>query len=175
MEISYISPNCIKIKGKHSSLIIDPSSDLRSKVGADAIVLLCNFNDFNPNKIEDYRVLIKGEGEYEIAGIKISAARVDNNLIYNCQIDGINLLLAKTSTLEGIVDKLKEYEITVLNAESEINESLITSLEPKVALFYGEKAKEALKILGKEIKPVSKYVTTREKLPEETEVVLLSG
>lgn len=172
MEISILSPGCIKIKGKRSSFIVDPQS-LKTKNNADAVIFLKGKEDFNPAKVEEYRVIVRGGGEYEVAGVKISASRVNQDLAYEIQADGLKILLAKTSSVEKVKEKMSGYDVVILNADSVVDQSFITALEPKSVIFYGENSQATAGALSKEIKPVSKFTIVAEKLPAEMETILL--
>lgn len=175
MDIILISKNIIKIKGKHSSLVIGaPEAEaIRAKTQADAVLLLKRDSNFDFSKIEGQRLFIKGPGEYEIAGIKISVFVASNDLIYDMRVDNLDILLGSANAILKVKDKLKEEKIVIFYTNSDIDQSIITAIEPNIAVFYGEKAQEAIKILGKSVNPVQKYSTTIEKLPTEMETVQL--
>lgn len=180
MEIAILSPNCLKIKGKNSAIIIDPET-LKAKNPADAVILLKEDEEFDASKIEGSRLLIKGPGEYEFAGVKVTSLKVGDDLICEIHIDGLDILMGKTEGVEKIKDKLKESQISILYVNEKFDPALITAIEPRIAVFYGENANEAVKGLGKSsaeeagetVKPVSKFAIKLENLPEEMEIVLL--
>lgn len=173
MEITLLSPNCIKIKGKNSSAIVDPVT-LRTKTPSDAVILLKKDEKYDASKIEGARVVLEGPGEYEFSGVKV-VAMGEKNTVYSMNVDGIEALVGNIEGIEKYKEKLKEHSIIIFFADSKFNDSLITALEPKVAIFYGENAQEAVDSLGKAetVKPVSKYSIKPENLPEEMETVLL--
>lgn len=175
MDIAVVSKNIIRIKGKRSALLIGiaDSDSLKTKTSADCALLLNRVGSFDVSKAEGCRLLIKGAGDYEVGGTKISVTDQDNELIYNLQIDGMDLLLGSTDSIAKIKDKLKQCNVLILFANSDIDSALITTIEPRVAVFYGEKASDALKVLGKECKPVPKFSVVAEKLPAEMETILL--
>lgn len=175
MDIVLVQKDIIKIKGKHSSLVIGTpeAGAIRTKTQADAVLLLERDGSFDFSKVENSRLFIKGQGEYEIAGIKISAFLTNDDLIYDMRVDNLDILLGATGAVKKVKDKLKEEKIAIFYTNSSIDESVITAIEPNVAVFYGEKAEDAVKILGKSAKHLQKYSTTLEKLPAEMEVVLL--
>jgi hypothetical protein len=65
-------------------------------------------------------------------------------------------------------------QVAVIDAKSEVTESLVTALSPKILVLYGEKTQEAVKTLGKEVTPTKKMQAVAEKLPDEMEVITLS-
>ena len=173
MDIALLSKDTLKIKIKKISVIVDPSKET-PKTDADAIIVLSE----NPDKsrVNEYRVAINGAGEYEVGGLKISAFRATTDLIFSFSLENCEAILVKASSLSKIsTDKIKDYSIVVVNADSEINQSVITSMEPRIIIIYGQKAVEAAKALGKEnLVKSSKISINEDKLPEETEIYLLS-
>ncbi len=173
MDITILNENTLKVKGKNASIIINPTSST-SKTEADAIILLKSDSSFNPDKIEGSRITIKGPGEYEISGVKISTTRVEDDQIVRIDVDNVKVLVGSGKAIEKIHDKIEESQVVVINSEEEFNHSILTALEPNVLLVYGSKKVEVAKSLGKdEIENANKYSTTSDKLPAEMEVVLL--
>ncbi|MCL5432934.1 MAG: hypothetical protein M1524_02350 [Patescibacteria group bacterium] len=174
MEIALITKNALKIKGKHASLAVDPGIDLRTKTVVDAVLLSDKLLENNFSKIEGHRVIISGPGSYEAGKIKISGLGSGANVVYSVRVDGVEILLSKASGIKKIQGTERDYDIVVLNVDTLIEESLITSLSPKAVVLYGEKSEEMLKSLGKNpSEKVNKYQTTLEKLPKEMEIILL--
>lgn len=180
MDVSILSKNSIKIKGKKAAFIVGAPMEkgglefsIKNKVAADAVLLLNRTGIFDTSKIEEQRVVIKGPGDYEISGAKVSALNTNNDLVYIIHIDGIDALLGSTDAVKRIKEKINEQKVAILYSNSEIDQSLITAIEPKAAVFFGEKAEECLKALGKEIKPVAKFSVSADKMPAEMEIALL--
>ncbi len=173
MDVALLNKNTLRIKGKNGSLIINPTSAI-GKTEADAIVLLEESADQKAEKVEGSRITIKGPGEYEVNGIKISATRVGKDLVANIDVDGLKLLVGKGSTIEEIHDKTPECKIAVINSDDDFNHSFLTSLEPSALLVYGDKKEEVAKSLGKtDAAYASKFSATSEKLPAEMQLILL--
>ncbi len=173
MDVILLNENTLKIKGKNASIIINPSTST-SKTEADAIILLKSDLSFNPDKIEGSRITIKGPGEYEISGVKISTTRVEEDQVARVDVDNVKVLVGNGSAIEKIHDKIEEAQVVVINSDEEFNHSILTSLEPNVLLVYGAKRTEVAKSLGKdEAASASKYSTSSDKLPAEMEVILL--
>lgn len=175
MEISTLAKGCIKIKGKKASFIVDPMN-LRIKNTADGVIFLNKEEvSFEEVKIEGLRVIIQGSGEYEVSNVKISGTNYGKEMIYRIQVDGLKILLAKSQTLEKLKEKMTGYEIVILGVNSEVDQSLITSLESRAVILYPLDGENILEMLGKEVKSMSKYVTALDKLSEETEIILLAS
>ena len=90
------------------------------------------------------------------------------------RVDGIDILLGKGETISLLKDTPIDYQIVIVYITQQIGDSVIAAISPKVTIFYGDSAMEAAKTFGKEtVAPVSKYITTAEKLPAEMEVIVL--
>ncbi len=183
MEIMTLAKDSIRIKGKNGSLVVDPFS-LRTKTEGDAIVLLTPSGQVEQSKIQGFRVLIKGPGDYEVSGIKITGFQNGNQLAYGMTVDNIRIFLAAANGVEAMKEKMNEHAIVVLYSTSLIDQSFIATLESNVTVLYGENAKSIAASFHKNasegentqtIKPVSKYAVTAEKLPKEMEVILLAN
>lgn len=194
MDISSLEEPSLKIRFKHATFVVDPPHR-GSKISSDAILQLYS-RLTDSGRVADYRIVINGPGEYEINGVKILGVRIEGGLIYNIVGDGMRMVLGKTnevsklsatggsalrsehsgSKTSGRKEELDtECQIAVLNVDGEFSQSIVTTLEPKVIILWGNKKEEGAKILGREnLPPVKKFTMTKDKLPEEMEVVLLS-
>ncbi len=173
MDVTILNEKTIKIKGKNASVVINPTSST-PKTDADAIIQLKESADFSDSKIEGSRISIKGPGEYEISGVKISTVRVNDDQIVRIDLDNVKVLVGNGASIEKIQDKIEESQVVVIDSTNEFNHSVLTSLEPSVLLVYGSRKTEVAKSLGKDEAVIaSKYSTTSDKLPAEMEVVLL--
>lgn len=172
MDLTILDKNSIKIKGKKSSIVIDPTPK-SPKQEADVVLLLGKEGALD--RVEGKRLVVTDDGEYEVGGIKITgASNLDSGIVYNLNVDNSQTFLARTSTLEKMADTSNEAQIAILNVDSALNEALIANLEAKVIVLYGEKAVEGLKALGKQDLPATRKVTVgKEKLPEESETQIV--
>lgn len=173
MDVILIDKTTLRIKGKNSSLVINPTASI-GKTEADAILFSEANPDFSDKKIEGFRITITGPGEYETSGTKISAIKVEEKLVVKLDVDGVKVLVGSGSSIEKISDKVEECDILAINSDSEFNNSFIASIEPKIVLLYGANKEEVVKSLGKESsEKTTKFSTTLEKLPQELQFVLL--
>lgn len=172
MDVTLLDKATIKIKGKKTGLIVDPT-DKTPKTPADAILLLNKEGD--TKRVEGFRLIVNDDGEYEVGGVKITGtSALDSGISYDVNVDGTRMILAKTSTLEKLSDKANEAEVALLNVDSLLNEAVIASLEAKTIILYGDKADEGLKALGKkDLTPFKKVTVGKEKLPEDGETQIL--
>ena len=171
MDISIIGRNSIKLKGKKVTFIVDPASDM-PKTGADAVILLNSLSTTGLSRVEGYRIVIKGTGEYEIGGSKVSGVTTSKGVLYKFSIDDVSIILG--SPAETKAENFTTCQIAVIKSDEELSDSFVTALEPKITIVYGEKKAEAAKSLGSEnTTSVSKLTITKDKLPEKMEVVVL--
>lgn len=148
--------------------------------------------------------LITGPGEYEIAGATIEGVGVfhDNsqglergrNTLYHILIDGIDIV-----HLGDLGHKLTEEQTSAIDntdillipvggtytIDSETAAKVVVQLEPKIVIpmhyqipglkYDLDSVEDFLKEMGAEnVVPVSKLTITKDKLPEETTVVVLN-
>ena len=172
MDIQTVGEDSLRIKSKKTTLVIDPKTAMQ-KVDADAILLTNKAG--NVSRVTDYRVIIDGVGEYEVSGLKIIAVKGEDDLIFSLVSDNVRILVAKVSALKTIsTEKIGDYQVVVINADTDASESMITAMEPNIVVLYGLKAKETAKALGKEgVAAQSKISFAEDKLPEETQVLVL--
>jgi hypothetical protein len=173
MDIQIFGTNSLKIKSKKTTLAVDPKSSIQ-KFEADAIILLDKNSDIT--RVNDFRVVIDAEGEYEVNGLKISGVASQADTIFTVTSENVPILIAKASSLEKIsAEKVGEYKILIINADSDLNQGRVTAMEPSIVILYGERAKEVAKTLGKESASVSsKILVSEDKLPEEMDVMILA-
>ena len=143
MDIILLDKNTLRIKGKNASFVVNPDSSIKTET--DAVVLL-GFSDSVFPKITGSRITIKGPGEYEVNGIKISASAVGKSLVASTEIDGIKLLIGSGDSIGRREDNIPECDIAIVSADSDFNQAILTSLEPKVLLVYGENKEKVAKI-----------------------------
>ncbi|MCL4354041.1 hypothetical protein M1349_01050 [Patescibacteria group bacterium] len=174
MEIAIIDKHTIKVKTKRTTFIIDPTESL-PKTSADAILLLQK-NKGDLKGITDYRLVIDGPGEYELGGVKVSAFKSDGKLAYGLIGDGIESVIGESSVLNKLTDKFQEKSIAIINMDEDLGESVITTIEPKIIMFYGEKTNEGVKSAGKDpasVEKTKKINIAENKMPEEMQVAIL--
>lgn len=171
MEISLQSVNSLKIRGKKATIAINP----QDKSATPNLVILLGNPAKSSLKIPGDVVVIDGPGEYEAAGVKITGSKADDQTIYSLTIDGVDILLGARQALEKTHQKLKEHNISLIYAAVEGDASFATALSVNAIVFFGEKAEAVVNTLAKEEKKrTSKYQITAEKLPTETETILLA-
>ncbi|MBP9719002.1 MAG: hypothetical protein KBD46_00895 [Candidatus Levybacteria bacterium] len=184
MEITLLSQNALRIKGKKSILLVDVLDT--QKTEANAYLYLQQ--DVLQVKKDKNALFISGPGEYEVSGTKIAAFRNNDDILYQLTIDGMKVFLASSDAFVRMKDKVDEQNIVLLFTNELIDQSALTNAQPTVVVCYGDKALEVSKNLGKglnkkegeaetnpdaTIKSVDKFVMSVEKLPAELQVVLL--
>ena len=171
MDIAIIGKNNIKLKGKQTTFVVDPTKDM-PKTASDAIILLNGLENIDTSKVTDFRIIINGAGGYEVGGSKITGAKTPKGILYKILIDDVSIILgfATDAKMEGF----NACQVAVVNTNSDFNESFVTALEPKMVLLYGEKSKEEAKALGAEnVSLVSRISITKDKLSEKMEIAVL--
>lgn len=172
VEISLLNKNCIRLKGKKVTFVVDPTSDT-PKTTADAVIVFNNPKS-DDSRVTDSRIIIESPGEYEVSGSKISAVTTPKGIIYKVFIDGVAIILGKEVDFSKLESNFTTCDVFVLSVDEEFSESLVTALGPKITVLYGDKKNEGAKILGFEnISSVSKIQIVKDKLPEKMEVVIL--
>lgn len=173
VDVSILDKESVKIRGKNVSFVIDPTVKIQ-KFAADAVVFLKDIeNKPAVERVTDYRVIIKGAGEYEVAGARILGIKSNGNFLYSFSIDNIGVFVARTSGLSKS-QETGDYNILILNVDSDFRDPMVTSFSPSVVILYGEKAADAVRVLGKESSKSEKFSVVSDKLPLETQVVMLS-
>ncbi len=147
---------------------------------------------------------IQGPGEYEVKGLAISGISVfhdtkegaerGRNTIYNMNVDGVNIVhcgdLGHTLTEDQIAE-IGNCDIllipvgSVFTIDAHTASEVVSQLEPKIVIpmHYGtseskvelEPIEKFLKEMGAEnTEAINKLTTTKDKLPDELQVVVLS-
>lgn len=174
MDVMILSGNALRIKGKNASFVVNPTKET-NKTEADFILALNQDSSFSDAKIEGSRITIKGPGEFEVGGIKVSAIKVSEELVASVDVDSVKVLVGSGESIEKIQEKMEGSDILVVNSNNKFNYSILATLEPKVLVVYGDLKDEVSKSLGKEsAEKTNKFSTTRDKLPAELAYVLLS-
>lgn len=170
MEIASLPKALLRIKGKQSTIVVNPTEKHEG-----------NASLFLDENVESHfslkeGVVIASPGEYEVGGLKIRGSKFDSNRTYSLLVDGVDVLLGKLSAFEKIHAKLSDHALVVIDADAVLDPSFATSLASNVLIITGEKAKEVVDTYIKEnVKVMQKYITTKDKLPQEVETVLLSA
>lgn len=173
MDISIVGKNSIKLKGKNTAFIVDPSREM-PKTEAHAIILLNGTDNIDMGRVTDSKLIISGAGEYEVNGAKISGTTTPKGTLYRLSIDDVSIIIGRMTELK--TEGFNTCEIAIANTDRDFNESFVATLEPKIAVLYGDKKIEAAKTLGLEMQNMTlapKITTTKDKLPEKMKVVVL--
>lgn len=171
MEIAYITPTNVRIKGKQITLVTNLPTG-KSKTPADATILLGKERTTEFVK-EDTGIIFQGPGEYEVNGTKLTGFKADDEVMYTVVVDGMNIFVGNITSAVQFKDKLHEHNIAVLFANDVLSQAAMGMLGASVLVFIGEKAEENAKAFGKQYAVVGKYTVTKDKLPSEPEFVFL--
>lgn len=169
MEIAILPKNAVKIKGKTTAFVLE-SSEAPKEYSAAL------YFTANParNTLYDNGINIDRPGEYEVGGVKISGKRYGGDTAFSTTIDGISVFFGKLSTMEKFHGKMQEHDVLLIQADQEIDPSFTSALATNAILFFGEYASAIEKNFIKDgAEKMSKFTSTKEKLPQEMVTILL--
>lgn len=148
MEITSKGTGVFQIKSKSVTLV----------VSGDRLVV--------PERAE---LLINGPGEYEVGGATTTVRKIDDSLCMRIVLAGLLLLyLPKVPKNIETIEQLSPVDILFLGEYAES----IHGLEAKVIIPFSDEISTSL---GKTPRVEKKLSLTKEKLPENLEVVILHG
>lgn len=161
MDINWLGQSCFKIKGKNSSLIIDPYNPeatglkLPKEMNADLLLVTHQHQDHNfISAVSDSPLVISGPGEYEKLGVSVvgtgtfhdkeQGALKGTNTIYQIMIDGISIVhlgdLGHVLT-EGQLGEIDPVDILMIpvgggpTIDAEMAAKVVSQLEPKIVIL----------------------------------------
>ncbi len=154
--------------------------------------------------VEGEPVVINGPGEYEVKGVSITGISTfhdsvkgeerGKNTVYNINMDGMNIVhlgdLGQSLSDEDVAD-IGTTDILLIpvggvyTIDAKMASEVVSSLEPRIIIpmhykieglkFNLDPLENFLKEMGVEgVTPVPKLTITKDKLPEEPQVVVLS-
>lgn len=216
MEIIWYGHACFKLKGKNSSVIIDPFDQEATglKLPKELSANACLLSHLHPDH-SNYKAVVSPDGRevitfsdpggYEIGGIIItgigsfhdSSGGVERgtNTIFQVTVDGVNIVhlgdFGEKSLNEDQLNQIGQTDILLVpvgstyTIDGKVASEIVAQLEPKIVIpmhyaieglkFQLEGVENFLKAMGVEnIIPQPKLSITKDKLPEETQVVVLS-
>ncbi len=158
----------------------------------------------NLDVITDAVLKVEGPGEYEVGGVSITGVATyhdkekgdqrGRNTVYNISIDGLNIVhlgdLGHTLSEEQI-DEIGATDIllvpvgSIYTIDAKTASDVVSSLEPRIVIpmhyalpglkFELEPVENFLKEMGFEsVEPLAKLSISKDKLPDELQVVVLS-
>ncbi len=212
MDIYWYGQACFKIKGKSSTVVVDPFDPAtiglklpKDVQTADLVLKTHDHPDHNHFAlINPEAVQIAGPGAYEVKGTAVTGvttyhdtqkgAERGKNTVYNIEMDGVNIVhlgdLGHTLTEEQI-DAIGSTDVLlipvggVFTIDAKDASRVVNQLEPRIVIPMHYKIEglsvelEPLENFLKEMavekaEPVSKLSITKDKLPDDTQVVVLN-
>ncbi|RJR27301.1 hypothetical protein C4561_02625 [candidate division WWE3 bacterium] len=158
MEITFIGHSCFKIKGKDTSVVIDPYDPKIGyklpKLDCDAVLISHDhFDHNNVTGVTSYRLLVNTAGEYEISDTTILGVQTfhdskdgserGKNIIYSIYIDGFNIVHLGDlghELSDSVIEKLGVVDILLIpvggtyTIDAEVASKVISSVEPSVVI-----------------------------------------
>jgi L-ascorbate metabolism protein UlaG (beta-lactamase superfamily) len=192
MEIQYLGQSCFKIKGKAASIITDPYKFKESKVklpsGEVHIVTVSSADiDRDIKEIEGSPLELPGPGEYEVRGVRvlgISTAEKDvKNTVFIYDIDGVSVLHTgnlNRKLTDKEVEAMGDIDILIVPTDKDFVSEVVSMTEASIVIpMYS--SKEDLTAFFKKVgkadvsEALPKLSTTKDKLPEETQFIVLQN
>lgn len=173
MDIYWFGQTSFKIKCKQAAVLVDPKKETE----ADAILLTQKEGEvFNE---AESGLVISGPGEYETKGINIKGISLGDGILYLIEEKKLSVVLtgkAGNKLSEQDVDEVGDCDILMVPAQGA--QDMISKLEPKIIIpIYedGGSLDSFLKEMGVDsAQPQPKLSITKDKLPEEPKVIVLS-
>lgn len=134
MEISYLSPDSIKIKGKNASIVFDPNT----KTDAEIIIATKALGALEIEKVSGTRLIISGQGEYEVGGISVSGKRVKDSFVFTIT-EGMKIIVANSSTVQELADD-EEFDAVVIHVTEPFSGDSLGPVNAKSIVLYGDLA-----------------------------------
>jgi L-ascorbate metabolism protein UlaG (beta-lactamase superfamily) len=189
MEIIYLGHAAFRIKGKTATVVTDPYAPehvglkFPKHITADVVTVSEDHPDHNAiHQIEGAAYVVNGPGEYEIKGVGVIGHKSGKNTMYRIEIDGLSIVhlgdLDHTLSVAE-VDSLDGVDILMVPVGGPAAVPVINEIEPSVVIPMHTDGgvatiKDFLKEIGKEdIVPQPKFTVTKDKLPEQMQVVIL--
>lgn len=172
MDVSKISENGIKIKSKLALFGVNPQNG-KGNITVDAVLLFDNTTNKKQLSLEGEPLIINGPGEYEMKGTKLSGIGKNNGVVYVGRIDSMHVCIYRSSAITNTKDAIEECEIAIIDADIPVDQKILAAMNVHVAVLYGMHAQESVKAFGKDVSSVAKCSITKERLPQEMEIILL--
>ena len=217
MDIYWGGQALFRLKGKMSSVIIDPYSPeftglkLPKELSADMVLISHEHEDHSNGSAVTESVsgaapmVFKEPGEYEVAGAVVTGidsfhdnsqgSERGTNIIFHIMMDSLNIVhlgdLGQSELTEDQLAKIGEVDIllipvgSIFTIDGKAAAGIVAQLEPRIIIpmhfkieglkFELEGVEAFLKEMGAEgVIPQPKLSITKDKLPEEPQVVVLS-
>lgn len=216
MDIYWYGQSCFKLKGKNSSVVIDPFNPdftglkLPRDLQGDVCLTTHEHEDHSFTSVVtsaqgSASMVFNKPGEYEVAGAFITGIKSfhDNsegsekgpNLIFHLLIDGLGIVhlgdLGQARLTEEQIAAIGQTDILLIpvggvyTINAKVASDIVSQLEPKIVIpmhykieglkFELEGVEGFLKEMGMEnVVSQPKLSITKDKLPEEPQVILLS-
>lgn len=209
MDITYLGHSCFKLKGKNSSVVIDPfSSEMTGmrfpKAEADIVAVTHEHKDHNfVDGVEGGPFIINAPGEYEIKGVSVFGfdSKHDNknskNIIYLIEMDDLSIChLGDLGEMPSpkVLEEISTADILMIPVGGRVTigpkeaAEIIKQTEPFIVIPMHYKTPEHNKEIFGDLFGVDEFISemgvnnpekldklsvNKEKLPEETKVILL--
>lgn len=171
MEISLLTNNILKIKGRKIGIAVDPVSSLSVKTSAQ-VALSLSEERISTAKLENTILVIEGSGEYEVEGTKISVSGQRGKLSYDLRVDALRIFLTAKDNLDKNQFENTNYDLVILRVDSASKDLVISFDLPSCLVLYGQQALDQAKNLGKEDAVAVNKLQVKE-APQKMEITVL--
>lgn len=132
MEISFIAPDSLKIKGKNASVVFDPGG----KADAEIVVATKPLDALSFEKVNGVRLIISGPGDYEAGGISVSGKSQKGQVIYTIT-EGMKIAFSDSKTADLLPDD-EQYDAVIIHVTDAFLDETLSSVSAKTILLYGD-------------------------------------
>jgi hypothetical protein len=168
MEFAVLPKNSLRIKSKQAAIVIDQQD--KNDYSA-SLVLGKTVSELTQ---PENGIVIAAPGEYEVGGIKITGVRSESGMIYTLLVDNVVIVVGQIAALNKMHAKLADNNVVIVLCDTTEDTAFLTSLATNVIALYGDQAESVAQTFGQDkVKKMTKYSSTREKLPTEVETILL--
>ncbi len=142
MEIKLFGDKTVFLKGKKEGVLINPDEKDLSGGKFNARIIVYSHQDFDHSGLSGDKIIINGQGEYEVGGVEINGIGTeDNNIVYIVTIDGFRMVVLGDLTeelSEKKIEKVGEADImlTTVKIGDKVNFKLLRDWAKKWGVNY---------------------------------------
>lgn len=173
MDITFSNKDSIKLNGKTSTIVINPSSEVK----ADLLLFT------NPESPQYETRSFNGPGEYEVLGSMVDGVEIaPGNTAYSLVIDDIHVAYMVGVEAQLTDDQLEHMDsvdiliVKVTDDKSELINKLVGQIEPRILIPIMDSEAELAKIkaeYGKDVEAVDSFKIVKKDLPVDNQQLVI--
>ncbi len=132
MEISLVSSDSIKIKGKNASVVFDPAG----KVDAEIVIATIPLDSLMIDKVEGVRLVISGPGDYEAGGISVTGKSQKGRAFYTVT-ESMKIAFAD-SVVANLLPDDEDFDAVIIHVTDAFSDEVLASVSAKTVILYGD-------------------------------------